>query len=185
MEPCCIRTLPFLIISEEQTPDSRFTVAVHPGYLSADMKHTFQFGKEGISYRLYNKGYTEKTARIMARDEARDVTLYERTVKVAGGDYFDGKYEASNSVFSLDGCQNVTLYVLLDGESYDSPDISANRWKSVKPLSELYAQPISNEVESETTPPDNGTEEGGDESGSHKWLPFVIAGASLLLLLAL
>ena len=167
-----------------QTPDSRFTVAVHPGYLSADMKHTFQFGKEGISYRLYNKGYTEKTARIMARDEARDVTLYERTVKVAGGDYFDGKYEASNSVFSLDGCQNVTLYVLLDGESYDSPDISANRWKSVKPLSELYAQPISNEVESETTLPDNGTEEGGDGSGSRKWLPFVIAGASLLLLLA-
>ena len=176
-----------------RTPDSRITVAIHPGYLSADMKHTFKFGKEGISYRIFNKGYTEKTATVMARDEARDVTLYETTVKVAGGDYLDGEYKAKSSVFSLDGCQNVTLYVLMDGETYES-EISANRWKSVKPLSELYAQPISNEAETdpsdETTAPDNGTkeaesssEEEKESAGFLKWLPFVIVGGSLLVLL--
>ncbi len=163
-------------------PDSRITVAVHPGYLSADMKHTFQFGREGISYRLYNKGYTEKTARIMARDEARDVTLYEKSVKVAGGDYLDGKYEAENLVFSLDGCQNVTLYVLLDGENYDSPEISANRWKSVTPLSELYAQTSMSENETpsdsdnETTEP-SSEEDGRGRSAFLEWLPLFIIAA--------
>ena len=165
-----------------RTPDSRATVSIHPGYLSADMTHTFEFGREGIGYHVLNKGYTDKTARIMARDEARDVTLYETSITVKGGQYVDGKYEASNNVFSLDGCQNVTLYVLLDGENYDSPDISVNRWKSVTPLSELYGQPVANEGEttpsSETTAPDgsgNEPDNKEDKTPSFRdWIPLLL-----------
>lgn len=45
-------------------------------------------------------------------------------------------------MFSREGCTNVTLYVLFDGEDVGSPDIQPNRTRLVIPLEEIYGQPL-------------------------------------------
>lgn len=152
-------------------PESRITVEANPGYLTASTTHAFRFGEESVKYRVDNHGYTDKTARIIVRDESTGETLSEKTVKIDGGFYSEGEYKATEKVFSQQGLENVTLYVLFDDEEIGDSDISVNRIKSVIPLDEIYAQ----EELMETSP-----------SGLHKYFapPSIYIGIGTAALIA-
>ncbi len=170
---------------DDLTPDSRIKLALDPGYLTATIWHSFEHGREAVSFRINNCGYTDKTARIVVRDEMQDITLQDRTVKVDGGWHLDSEFKAENNVFSLDGYKNVTLFVLLSGEEPDSPEISTNRVRSITPLSELYAQKgmVENETsaapdqETEAPTEPSSEEEGRKGYGFREWLPLLAIAA--------
>ena len=72
----------------------------------------------------------------------RDVVLYEKKDDIGAGGIYSGRYDAPHDLFSKDGCENVTLYVLFGDEQPGDPDISVNRIFSVMPLAEIYGQSL-------------------------------------------
>ena len=133
--------MPFeLTTRDDLQPESRISVPVEPGSLEVTMKHVFRYRQEGIEYNIRNQGYSEKSYRIVAVDEARGVVLFEKQNTLFGGWGDHNTYSPQAAVFSQEGCENVTLYVLLDGEEPGDPGISPNRVFSIVPLEEIYAQ---------------------------------------------
>ena len=124
------------------------------------------------------------------RDEARDVTLDDYSYKVDGGWYSDGTFRAGDSVFAKDGIENVTLYVLIGDETYESSEISSNRVKSVTPLPEIYGQPVSaekvpgqnNDGTTSSDPTESGSSQEGEERNPNNlrdWLPLLLIAAGI------
>ncbi|MBQ5951434.1 MAG: hypothetical protein IJL66_04760 [Lachnospiraceae bacterium] len=179
-----------LVLRDDGTPDSTVTVPVPEGYLSAKIWHSFQFGDESVKFTVTNHGYTDKTARLVVRDEARGVTLEERTIHIDGGWHLDSAFKAKDRVFARDGIENVTLFILLNGEDTDSPEISTNRVKSVVPLPEIYGQEVPDGVEknhpdgteSSSVPESSAPAPSGDGSG--RSLPPAAAAAIVVCVLA-
>ncbi len=126
---------------DDQEPESSLTVAVDPGHLEvAGTTHTFVLGRESIAYKIKNYGYSEKPFRLVVRDDARDVTLFEKTDTVMSGGTYTGSYDARQDLFVREGCENVTMYILFGDEQPGDPDISVNRTFSIVPLEEIYGQ---------------------------------------------
>ena len=50
------------------------------------------------------------------------------------------KYDAAQRLFCKDGCQNLTLYILVGDEQPGDEEISSNRIYSFVPLEEIYGQ---------------------------------------------
>ena len=113
---------------------------VDPGYLEVRTWHSFRHGEEQIRYQIVNHGYLRKNARMLIRDERRDAVLGEWTVPYDAGEKRDGEFRARSGLFVTEGCENVTLYVLLDGEVPGDEGISLNRIQSIVPLEEIYGQ---------------------------------------------
>ncbi len=120
--------------------DSRISVDVDPGYLEVKTWHSFRHGEEQIRYQILNHGYLRKNARMLIRDEARDEVLDEWTVPYDAGEKREGEFRARSGLFVTEGYENVTLYVLLDGEEPGDEGISLNRIQSIVPLEEIYGQ---------------------------------------------
>ncbi len=126
---------------EDGLSDSRISVEVDPGYLEAKMWHSYRHGTEQIRYQIVNHGYLRKNATMLVRDDANETVLDEWTVPYDAGEKRDSEYSAKSGLFVSDGAEDVTLYVLLDGEQPGDEGISLNRIKSVVPLEEIYGQP--------------------------------------------
>ena len=77
---------------------------------------------------------------MLIRDESSDEVLDEWTVPYDAGEKRDGEFRARSGLFVTEGCENVTLYVLLDGEEPGDEGISLNRIQSIVPLEEIYGQ---------------------------------------------
>ena len=121
--------------------ESYFDVAVDPGYLDmTDTAHCFILGQESIKYKVRNHGYSRKTFRIVVRDDSTGTVLTDHREELLPGGVHSGSYEAHDNVFSRDGYENVTLYVLFDGEEPGDPGISVNRIYSIMPLEPIYGQ---------------------------------------------
>ena len=128
---------------DDLEPESTLTVPVSPGHLELTRtEHVFFKDREAIAYRVKNCGYSLKEFRIVARDEVRGVELYRKKDYVSPGGVYISQYDAPHSLFCREGCQNVTLYVLVGDEEPDDPDISVNRVYSITPLEEIYGQNI-------------------------------------------
>ena len=130
------------VTRDDKVPDDEISVPIDPGYFTAQIWHALEHGQEMMRYKITNYGYTNKTAHIILRDDARGVTLQDYNVTVYGGATRESYVDADHETFAQDGCQDVTLYVLMEGEKPGDPEISNNRVKSIRPLNELYGQPF-------------------------------------------
>lgn len=131
-----------IISSHSNESESRISVTVPGGHLEAAVDHVFEDMQEKLLYSVTNYGYTEKEFEVVVRDEDnnREVSREKRSLK--GGEVYDGAAISERGMYSREGCTNATIYVLFDGEEYDSPTVEANRIKSVVPLEEIYGQPL-------------------------------------------
>ncbi|MBP5224338.1 MAG: hypothetical protein J6Z38_01995 [Lachnospiraceae bacterium] len=128
---------------DDLEPESSLEVPVDPGHLEVtNTEHIFFKDQESIAYRIENFGYTEKPFRIVARDEIRGTVIYEKKDSVIPGGIYSSRYDAPNGLFSKNGYENVTLYILFGDEQPGDPDISVNRVYSIMPLEEIYGQPV-------------------------------------------
>lgn len=171
----------------ERGADARITVPVDPGYETVRIWHGFKFGQEEIRFLIENKGYTNKTAKIIVRDEKQDITLQERTVKIDSQGYLNSSYKAKDELFVREGLQNVTLYVQFDDAETGAESVSTSQQLSIIPLDEVYGQEYevikgdgiddtddSSAAESETDPE---TPQPAPQRGVPVWVWIAIAAA--------
>jgi len=129
------------ISSRENTEvESRVSCTIPGGHLEATVDHLFENMQEELSYRVTNFGYTEKTFEVVVRDEERGVEISREKFTLKGGKTAEGAAVSPSGMYAKDGCKNATIYVLFDGEEYDSPTVDTSRIKSVIPLEEVCGQ---------------------------------------------
>lgn len=129
------------ISSRENTEvESRVSCTIPGGHLEATVDHLFENMQEELSYRVTNYGYTEKTFEVVVRDEERGVEISREKFTIKGGKTAEGVAVSPSGMYAKDGCKNATIYVLFDGEEYDSPTVDTSRIKSVIPLEKVYGQ---------------------------------------------
>lgn len=108
--------------------ESTVSIPVDPGYLSVNKAaHLFTNGQESAGFVIENCGYSQKTCRIVAKDEAKDTVISEKTLTLSAGERRTESVDAENKLFVSDGCENVTVYILLGDEEPGDPKISPNR----------------------------------------------------------
>ena len=174
-------------VDPERGADARITVPVDPGYETVRIWHGFKFGQEEIRFLIENKGYTNKTAKIIVRDEKQDITLQERTVRIDSQGYLNSSYKAKDELFVREGLQNVTLYVQFDDAETGAESVSTSQQLSIIPLDEVYGQEYevikgdgiddtddSSAAESET---DSETPQPAPQRGVPVWVWIAIAAA--------
>ncbi len=122
--------------------ESRLSVTVPGGHLEANADHIFENLQEKMIYSVTNYGYTEKEFEIIVRDEDNNREVSRETLKLKGGTTCNGTAVSPKGMYVKEGCSNVTLYVLFEGEDFDSPSVQPNRICSVIPLEEIYGQPL-------------------------------------------
>lgn len=121
--------------------ESTVSIPVDPGYLSVNKAaHLFTNGQESAGFVIENCGYSQKTCRIVAKDEAKDTVISEKTLTLSAGERRTESVDAENKLFVSDGCENVTVYILLGDEEPGDPKISPNRVFSFAPLEAVYGQ---------------------------------------------
>ncbi|MBQ9828037.1 MAG: hypothetical protein IJM62_05080 [Lachnospiraceae bacterium] len=141
---------------EDRAPQSRGTVTVGIGHLEGFVEHIYEDRQEKLVYRVDNYGFSDKEVTILVRDEDRDVEISREVITIENNSTYEDAVVAPKGLFSLDGCTNVTIYVLFDGETEDSTGLTAGRMLSVEPLDKAYAK--------EFVLPDKVKEENGETS---------------------
>lgn len=160
---------------EDAVIEDSITVPADPGYLQLKATHMFEFRNEKLRYEIRNLGYTDKEARILVRDEKRDVTLEEKTVLLKAASRQSFEYDPAGKIFRDDLCEDVTVYVLMKGEEPGDAGISANRVKSIRTLPELFGQPMPGAKEIENPPGHR------ESSGVPAWVWPAAAGSAVFL----
>ncbi|MDO4521013.1 MAG: hypothetical protein Q4B44_05170, partial [Erysipelotrichaceae bacterium] len=131
-----------IISKDNKETDSRIRVTVPGGHLEAGVDHVFEDMQEKLLYSVTNYGYTEKDFEVVVRDEDNNREIIREKHTLKGGESAEGACISEKGMYSKEGCTNVTIYVLFEGEDYDSPTVEPNRIRSVVPLEEIYGQPL-------------------------------------------
>lgn len=138
--------------------ESRLNVTAPGGHLEAAVDHIFEDMQEKMTYTVTNYGYTEKEFEVVVRDEDNNREISREKHSLKGGEVYNGETSSEKGMYVREGCTNVTIYVLFDGEDFDSPTVQANRICSAVPLEEIYGQPLpqirTNESEKEPEEPE-------------------------------
>lgn len=163
-----------VISKDNKETDSRIRVTVPGGHLEAAVDHIFEDMKEQLIYSVTNYGYTEKDFEVVVRDEDnnREITREKYTLK--GGESYEGACVSKKGMYAREGCTNATIYVLYEGEDYDSPSVEPNRIKSVVPLEEIYGQPlpVMNQSDSNSDGGSDGSSAGGSGTPVKPYYPM-------------
>ncbi|MBR3359225.1 MAG: hypothetical protein IKG46_15535 [Solobacterium sp.] len=136
------------------TPDSRYTAELGMGHLSTLIEHEYIEGTEQMTYTVTNWGFTNKSYKVVVRDEEQGRTLSEETVDIHYGQELRRSYSSSSGLFVKDGIKKLTLYILFGDETIED-DIPSTRKLTIVPLDEIYGQDFKapNEIdEPEPTP---------------------------------
>ena len=170
-------TCSFEITSRESKEiEGRHSYTIPGGQLHATAEHVFENMQEKMAYTVINSGYTDKEYTVMVRDEVLGMEIYHEKKTIKGGEVYEGEAVSPNGMFAKDGCQNVTIYILFDGEKPEDAD--PNRVVSAVPLDEIYGQTppkadISNEESKNGSDSDKGNGRGNDRNGKNS-TPAVI-----------
>ncbi|MCR4949862.1 MAG: hypothetical protein K6A40_00915 [Solobacterium sp.] len=122
--------------------ESVWNLTIPGGHLEASVDHLFENLQEELSYKVTNYGYTDKTFEVLVRDEERGVEISREKFSLKGGETCEGAAVSKEGMYVREGCKNATIYVLFEGEDYDSDTVEPNRIRSVIPLDEIYGQKI-------------------------------------------
>jgi hypothetical protein len=85
------------------TPDSRYTAELGMGHLSTSIEHEYIDGTEQITYIVTNHGFTNKSYKVVVRDEEQNRTLSEETVNIHYGQELRRSYSSEKGLFVKDG----------------------------------------------------------------------------------
>ncbi|MBR2802893.1 MAG: hypothetical protein IKE21_10010 [Erysipelotrichaceae bacterium] len=126
-----------------QEIESRRSFTLPAGHLEvSDLDHTFIDMKEGMTYTISNHGCTTKDYEIVIRDDERGLELSREKLSLKGGEEYNGTAVSPSGMYIKDGSKSVTIYVLYEGEDWDSSTVEPQRIKTVVTLEEIYGQPL-------------------------------------------
>ncbi|MBR0085924.1 MAG: hypothetical protein IJL97_05160, partial [Lachnospiraceae bacterium] len=141
---------------EDQVTESRGEVYVGTGHVEGEIEHLFENGQEKMAYTITNFGFAPKDITILVRDEKRNVTIAEEEISVNYDEVYRGEILAKDKLFVNSGCEDITLYIIPDGETEEHRIAFGEVMLSAEPLDAVYGREFvaalaATAVEDETT----------------------------------
>ncbi len=121
--------------------DSSLPITLGVGHVSVLYNHELVYMNEDLHWQVTSEGFANKAVHIYVYDENTNELVYEEHMDVPAGHTKSGSFIELKGLWRQNGHNDLSAYLLLDGESVE--DIDSTRKVSFSSIEEIYVQDFS------------------------------------------